>query len=268
MGILALGERQRVRLFVRRDALDRFVDVPRLHPARPLQHREPRAHRDGSSSRRSAAATSTGRCSCPSRCSCASTTSSTRRTACRTLRRRRDRAAAGRGDARVDRRPARGAHRRARRGARQRRSTGATSARSRPPTATTGAPAQAVADIDRIEELDGRRDGPIISLYRPPRRRSGARALQAVQRRRRVAVRRAADVRAHGREGRRRAPVRDHAARPRPVWIYDFGLRCVADDVDRDARPVPGRVPRVWRGELENDGLNGLVLRAGLTGAR
>ena len=43
MGILALGERQRVRLFVRRDPFERFVSCLVVPSARPLQHREPRA---------------------------------------------------------------------------------------------------------------------------------------------------------------------------------------------------------------------------------
>ncbi len=45
MGILGLGERQRVRLFVRRDAAGPLRRVPGDDPARPLQHREPRAGR-------------------------------------------------------------------------------------------------------------------------------------------------------------------------------------------------------------------------------
>ena len=47
-------------------------------------------------------------------------------------------------------------------------------------------------------------------------RRGRGVSLQAVQPRRDLAVRRGADVRAHGREGRGRAPLRDYARRPRP----------------------------------------------------
>ena len=76
-----------------------------------------------------------------------------------------------------------------------------------------------------------------------------------------LALGRAADVRAHGGEGRRRAPVRDHAG----------GL---ADQLDLRLRPAMRR-PRTssasatsfqtrsspcGAGELEDDGLNGLVL--------
>jgi glutamate dehydrogenase len=57
--------------------------------------------------------------------------------------------------------------------------------------------------------------------------------------------------------------------RPRdcdPVWLYDFGLRCVADDVERVRDAFQEAFLGVWRGELEDDGLNGLVLAASLSG--
>ena len=53
MGILHLGERQRVRLFVRRDTLRALPLLPGLRAARPLQHREPAPHRARSCARRS-----------------------------------------------------------------------------------------------------------------------------------------------------------------------------------------------------------------------
>ena len=43
IGILGLGERQRLRLFMWRDPLEPLRGVPGVHPARPLQHGEPRA---------------------------------------------------------------------------------------------------------------------------------------------------------------------------------------------------------------------------------
>ena len=47
MGVLGLGERQRVRLFVSRDRLDRFVAGNAVHAARAIQHRErPAGERD------------------------------------------------------------------------------------------------------------------------------------------------------------------------------------------------------------------------------
>ena len=68
-----------------------------------------------------------------------------------------------------------------------------------------------------------------------------------------------------GLRGARRAAVRDRAADGQdPVWIHDFGLRTRRrPDVDRaEVRErLPGGVrARVWRGEVENDGFNRLVL--------
>ena len=45
MGILHLGERPRVRLFPRRDTFGRFFSCPRLRAPRPLQHAGARGHR-------------------------------------------------------------------------------------------------------------------------------------------------------------------------------------------------------------------------------
>src|SRR5215207_4935017 len=52
-----------------------------------------------------------------------------------------------------------------------------------------------------------------------------------------------------------------------PTWIYDFGVEYDADgelDVDEVRERFRDAFVRVWRGEVENDGFNGLVLRAGL----
>ncbi|HEX6763349.1 MAG TPA: NAD-glutamate dehydrogenase [Gaiellaceae bacterium] len=52
-----------------------------------------------------------------------------------------------------------------------------------------------------------------------------------------------------------------------PVWIYDFGLQRQHGE-DLDAAEVRGKFQEAfacaWRGEIENDGLNKLVLSAGL----
>jgi len=52
-----------------------------------------------------------------------------------------------------------------------------------------------------------------------------------------------------------------------PTWIYDFGVEYAADgelDVGVVREGFQDAFARVWRGEVENDGFNGLVLRAGL----
>jgi glutamate dehydrogenase len=51
-----------------------------------------------------------------------------------------------------------------------------------------------------------------------------------------------------------------------PVWIYDFGLSCHDEDAERVRPFFEETFLGVWHGELEDDGLNGLVLKAGLTG--
>ena len=80
-----------------------------------------------------------------------------------------------------------------------------------------------------------------MSLYRPLEAPAGLVRCKLFSAHGGVALRRAADVRAHGRAGRRRAPVRDHAGRTRRrVWIYDFGLQGVA----RGRRPGPRHCSR------------------------
>ena len=51
-----------------------------------------------------------------------------------------------------------------------------------------------------------------------------------------------------------------------PAWIYDFSLQVAAPDVERVRDIFQEAFLGIWRGELEDDGLNGLVLAAGLTG--
>ena len=51
-----------------------------------------------------------------------------------------------------------------------------------------------------------------------------------------------------------------------PVWVYDVGLSCDPEDLDRAGEEFSAAFLGVWTGALEDDRLNGLVLRAGLTG--
>ncbi|WP_405144917.1 NAD-glutamate dehydrogenase [Sphaerisporangium sp. NBC_01403] len=54
----------------------------------------------------------------------------------------------------------------------------------------------------------------------------------------------------------------------RPAWIYDFGLRCAPSEVvdhEQFKRLFQDAFAALWRGEIESDGFNGLVLGAGLT---
>ena len=265
MGILGLGERQRVRLFVQPRPARPLRRLPGLHAARPLQHREPRAGRRRSSSRRSAAATSTGACSSPSRCSSGSTTSCTarRRPRRRTTwpRSRRGSSQATRAwtddlrDALVDelgeergsqlhsryeRRLPAGLPRRlgaARGGRRHRADRGA--GRRRP---TDHQPLPAARGADGVDALQALQLAEVsLSDVLPTFEHMGAGSSTS-------------------------GPTRSRRDGATPVWIYDFGLRCAGR---RRWSAVRERFEEaflgVWRGELENDGLNGLVLAAGLT---
>ena len=133
-------------------------------------------------------------------------------------------------------------------------------------TATTCSPRSAIADVQRIEALDGD-EALDLSLYRPLGGAARRAALQALPARRaRVAVRRAADVREPGLDGDRRAALRGHAARRRAG--VDLRLRAAAPASEVDVDAIRERFhegfARVWHGEAEQDGFNGLILGAGL----
>ena len=67
------------------------------------------------------------------------------------------------------------------------------------------------------------------------------------------------------------APTRSRRATARAVWIYDFGLTYAGDDeleADRVRERFQDAFVRAWRGDIESDGYNRLVLRAGLDVAR
>jgi glutamate dehydrogenase len=53
-----------------------------------------------------------------------------------------------------------------------------------------------------------------------------------------------------------------------PVYLHDYGLSCVGDDTKPEVAPVKSgfeeAFARAWRGEIENDDFNRLVLRANL----
>ena len=123
----------------------------------------------------------------------------------------------------------------------------------------------AVADIARIEELAAV-DEPITSLYRP---------LEALEGMVRLKLFSAGGVLlsevlpTFEHLGAKVADERPYEITPadrRPVWIYDFGLQAVAENIERVRDLLHDAFLGVWRGDLEDDGLNGLVLGATLTG--
>ncbi len=212
-----LGERQRVRLFVRRDPFGRFVSLPGVRAARPLQHREPAPHRARSCATRSARTSidCTTRVSesvlvrlhymRPHRARRACPTTTSREIEARLV-------AATRSW--TDDLEARSSRSTARSAATQlfRRYGDAFPAAYRDDWVARAA----VADVERHRGAGRATTTSSMSLYRPLEAPPGAlrcklfRAGGAAR-----ALGRAADVREHGRAGRRRAPVRGHAARRR-----------------------------------------------------
>jgi glutamate dehydrogenase len=122
----------------------------------------------------------------------------------------------------------------------------------------------AVADIARLEELSA--DCPILSLYRPLEA-SGDMARCKLFSCTGVAL---SDVLpTFENMGARVVDEHPYEITPegsKPAWIYDFGLECAAADLEEVREPFGETFLGVWRGELENDGFNALVLRAGLSG--
>ncbi len=51
-----------------------------------------------------------------------------------------------------------------------------------------------------------------------------------------------------------------------PVWVYDFGLHCDPEGLQRAGTEFSQTFLGVWLGELEDDRLNSLVMLAGLSG--
>ena len=123
----------------------------------------------------------------------------------------------------------------------------------------------AVVDIGRIEELEST-NAPIMSLYRPLEAAEGVVRCKLFS----SAGVSLSDV----------LPTFEHMGAKvvdeRPyeitgtgldsVWIYDFGLRVSTEHVEGVRDVFQETFLGVWRDELEDDWLNGLVLAAGLSG--
>jgi glutamate dehydrogenase len=125
----------------------------------------------------------------------------------------------------------------------------------------------AVADIGRIEALDAR-GGIGLSLYRPLESPAGT--LRCKLFRSDAAVSLSDVLPMFENMGLNVADERPYEVRPgdgSPTWIYDFGLISLAGgelDVDEVRETFQDAFARVWHGEIENDGFNALVLRARL----
>ncbi|HEY6399535.1 MAG TPA: hypothetical protein VIX82_18975, partial [Solirubrobacteraceae bacterium] len=122
----------------------------------------------------------------------------------------------------------------------------------------------AVSDIACIEALAGR-EVPIVSLYRPQEAEAGVVRCKLYSSRD-ISLSDVLPTFEH--MGTNVVDERPHEITPGgrdPVWIYDFGLRSSSKDPTTVRELFQEAFLQVWRGELEDDGLNGLVVRAGLS---
>ncbi len=135
-----------------------------------------------------------------------------------------------------------------------------------PPAYRDDWPARAaVADIANLERLSQER-GPIITLYRAGTQEARLTRCKLFSDGD-VALSDVVPTLEH--MGARVVDERPYEITPRdsePVWIYDFGLSCQDEDAERVKAFFEETFLGVWHRELEDDGLNGLVLKAALTG--
>jgi glutamate dehydrogenase len=140
-----------------------------------------------------------------------------------------------------------------------------------PPGYRSDFPARtAVGDIRRLEELGAVRRGPDLAmhLYRPLESLDGEPRLTVYRHGEPLAL---SDVlpllENMGMQVVDQRPYEVRPAGAEPMWIYDYGLRWAhhLELEDGDVRErLAGALGAVWRGEVENDRFNRLVLMAGL----
>ncbi len=123
----------------------------------------------------------------------------------------------------------------------------------------------AVGDIARIEELEQRHE-PILRLYRPLEAAAGMVRCKLFSR---TAISLSDVLPTFEHMGAKvidEHPYEITPASGEPLWIYDFGMRAPADDLEQAHELFEDAFLGVWRGDYEDDGLGALVMEAGLTG--
>ena len=123
----------------------------------------------------------------------------------------------------------------------------------------------AVADIARIEQLVSGHE-PILNLYR---RLEAPEGLVRCKLFSSSGVSLSNVLPTFEHMGAHVVDERPYEISPRdrtPAWIYDFSMQVAVPDAERVRDNFQDAFLGIWRGELEDDGLNGLVLAAGLTG--
>jgi glutamate dehydrogenase len=125
----------------------------------------------------------------------------------------------------------------------------------------------AVADIRRIEQL-AEDEQLAVSLYRPLEAPAGSLRCKLYRRGEPATLSEVLPMfESMGLQVRDERPYEIAPSDGPPTWIYDFGVEYGADcaiDVDEVRERFQDAFVRVWRGEVEHDGFNGLVLRAEL----
>ena len=124
----------------------------------------------------------------------------------------------------------------------------------------------AVVDIGRVEELEANPTEPILSLYRPLEAQEGVVRCKLFSA---GGVSLSDVLPTFEHMGARVVDERPYEVTPDgtdPVWVYDFGLRIATEDIEEIRDDFQDAFLGVWRGELEDDRLNGLVLAGALTG--
>ena len=123
----------------------------------------------------------------------------------------------------------------------------------------------ALLDVDRVEELMAA-GHPIIDIYRRHAESENMIRCQLLSARR-VSLSDVVPTFEH--MGVKVVDERPYEVSPSgtsPVWIYDFGLTCDPQGLARAGTSFADVIIAVWSGRLEDDRLNGLVMGAGLTG--
>jgi glutamate dehydrogenase len=127
---------------------------------------------------------------------------------------------------------------------------------------------QAVLDINRMEKLDAGGD-LAMSLYLPLASTADHLAFKLLSYAKPILLSDVLPLLEH--MGVKVTDERPYEIRPRngePIWIYDFGLRHgegAEFQADRVRETFQDTFARTWRGEAEDDGFNRLVLSAQLT---
>ena len=126
----------------------------------------------------------------------------------------------------------------------------------------------AVHDIDSMEGLGGAGDAIAMSLYRPLEAAPDVLHFKLFRPERPISLSDALPVLENmGLMVETGQPARIERADGSRMWMHDFGMRAgesLEVDIDRVRAKFQEAFKRIWGGEAENDGFNRLVLRAGL----